>query len=606
MGDVPQYGGDYIVGWKLRLIVRLEEWGDVTRVRDLSKNPITPPQVMRGTSSTRSQATYTLTANGYVVGFAGGTAADAGDPQASDSSPDGLTYCIGGIIPKSFRLELNGFKIPDTMSCELKFVDAPFDPLVFRSVGCELYVGCITQDDYTAGIGGATRANCAQPNGEPLNVVPDSFVDATGRTRSNLRFQGFVDEWEVEFSDENLAIVRLKCSDNTRLLMDQPMPPGLRCDTTLPVDQAIAKLLSQFPQFAGLSVQYKPALPTTPTLGASFAAHAQMPDGLPATQGGAGQSLSVWDYLVELCAAFGHNCRVEGSIIVVQRIRSALGKNFPPRDGDPFQGRTWGGSEHLLRTFIWGRNCKTVRKGRRYARTTVNPEVRSWDPVTKTTRIARFPLFSNDKGIGGTAQNPNASTNRLVHALPGNGKAETKYTVFPVPGVTDQQTLQNIAQAYYEGLNRSELSLTVHTKDLASFGGDASDPDVLDMFAGDRFEYLIERFDGSSINDTTTDLALIENALLQPDAADLFSGFDKDFVAAYLASYTAKGYQTTFVAKKIDIAGSIDDGIDIAIDGANMVEARVDAPGVADVDDAALGSQGTTAPTTQNQPVGGP
>jgi hypothetical protein len=605
MADTPDTGGDYIVGWKLRLIVRLEEWGDVTKVRNLASNPITPPQVMRGVTSTRSQATVTQTANGYAVGFSGGTAPGQGDPQSADSSADGLTFCIGGVIPRSFKLGVNGFKEPDSMSCELKFVDAPFDPLCFRAVGVELYVGCITQDDYTNGIAGATRSTSSQPNGEPLNVVPDSFTGPSGEARSNLRFQGFVDDWEVDFSDSALALVRLKCSDNTRLLMDQPMPPGLRLDSTKPLDQAIATLLANFPQFSGLTVQYRPAV-TPPVLGASFAAHAQMPDGLPATQGGASQTLSVWDYLVELCATVGHNIRVEGSVVVVQRVRAAVAKNFPPREGDPFAGRSWGGSGHALRTFIWGRNCKTVKKGRKYARTGINVEVRSFNPLTKTTMLARYPPFNNSKGRGGSAPNPNASTNRLVHVLPGNGKAETKYTIFPVPGIVDQKTLQNIAQAYYEGLNRAELGLTVVTRDLASYAGDATDPDVLDLMAGDRFEFLTERFDASTPNYPSTDLAVIEDAMLQANPGDLFSGFDPAFVNAYLACYTANGYQTTFVVKKVDLSGDIENGITISIEGANMVEARVDAPGVGDVDDAALGASGTAPATTQNQPVGSP
>ena len=94
--------------------------------------------------------------------------------------------------------------------------------------------------------------------------------------------------------------------------------------------------------------------------------------------------------------------------------------------------------------------------------------------------------------------------------------------------------------------------------------------------------------------------------MLQANPGDLFSGFDPAFVNAYLACYTANGYQTTFVVKKVDLSGDIENGITISIEGANMVEARVDAPGVGDVDDAALGASGTAPATTQNQPVGSP
>ena len=79
MSDLPE-GGDYIVGWKLRIIVRIDEFGDVTKVRNLAAKPITPPQTMRGVTSTRSQALFTQTATGYAVGFQGATAATAGGP----------------------------------------------------------------------------------------------------------------------------------------------------------------------------------------------------------------------------------------------------------------------------------------------------------------------------------------------------------------------------------------------------------------------------------------------------------------------------------------------------------------------------------------------
>lgn len=614
MPDTPEFGGDYLVGWKLRVILRLEEYGNTAPIK--ASAPTVPPQTMRGVKPARSTGTYQKQAaqgsnpGGYVVSFAGGTVPPAGGPQGASGSPDGLTFVIGAVIPKSFKWGVNGFKEPDTMDCELKFVDVPFDPMCFRSVAVELYVGTMTQDDYTAGISGGTRQSslgASQPD-EPLNVVPDGYTGPNGEQRSNLRFQGFVDEWEVVDSDEQISLVNFKCTDNTRLLMDQPMPPGHGVSTVLPMDEAIAQFLSAYPQFAGLTVQYQPSVfpQPAPVFGKAFADVAQLKDRVTPSQGGAGQTLSVWDYLVEVCTCMGHNIRVEGTTVVVQRIRSALGKNFPSRYNDPFQGRTWGGASHLLRTFIMGRNCKMNRRKRKYSRTGVNVECRSYSPLHKATLIARFPPFLNSGG-GGSGGAQNSTTNRLVHTLPGGGREETKYTVFPVPGVSDQATLNNIAQAYYEGLNRSELNVGIHTRDLSSYGGSNEDPDVLDMLAGDRFEFLKERFDGSTDGYPSTDLSEIEDAFLQANPGDLFSGFDQDFITQYMTVYRAKGFQTTFVLRRMDVTGTIEDegGIDIHLDGANCVEARVDAPGVADGSDAALGAQGNAAPSQQGQP-GGP
>jgi hypothetical protein len=611
--------GDFWVGWKVRLVVRLEEYGDTTSVRNLASNPITPPQVMRGVSNTRSQALAVQNTPatpsspaGYTINFQGSTATSGSGPQDVNSSQDGKTFVLGACVPKSFGWHVNGFKEPDTFECELPYVDIPFDPLCFRSVALEFFCGAMDPDDYQAGVGGATRQTTVggTPGSEPMNVIPDTFTGPLGEARSNSRFQGFVDEWEQDWNDNGIAMVRLKCTDNTRLFMDQPMPPGLRLDGTKPIDQAIAQLLANFPQFAGLTVTYQPAGVTPPTLGPVFADSAQMPDGLSPTQGGAKQTLSVWDYLVEMATCVGHNIRVEGTTLVIQRVRAAVGRAFPPRYNDPFQGRSWGGTSHPLRTFIWGRNAKKAGRIKRMTRATVNVEVRSFNPLTKTTMISRFPPFANSKGIGGQASGPNASTNRLVHSLPGDGRQETKYTVFPVPGVADQATLQVIAQAYYEGLNRAECGVRITTRDLASFAGDNTDPDVLDMFAGDKFEYLIEKFDGSTgdVSDVGSSLAVLENALLQAGAAYsalVDQGYDPAFATAYAQTYAAVGYQTVFVLRKMDVQGSIDEGITTMLEGANAIEARVDAPGVADYADPALLAGGTSSPSAAGQP-GGP
>ena len=59
-----------------------------------------------------------------------------------------------------------------------------------------------------------------------------------------------------------------------------------------------------------------------------------------------------------------------------------------------------------------------------------------------------------------------------------------------VPIVAECCPLKRAAREIYEGIHRQELLLQVKTRNLASFGGDNTDPDILDMKPGDNFQVL--------------------------------------------------------------------------------------------------------------------
>ena len=231
----------------------------------------------------------------------------------------------------------------------------------------------------------------------------------------------------------------------------------------------------------------------------------------------------------------GHNCRVEGTNVVIQRVRTATSRGFPPRFGDPFTGYTWAdGQVHPLRTFVWGRNLKKAKCGRKYTRTArKNAELRSYDPARKQTLVARHPPLKQ-----GSTSGPQTSSKRAVSALPGDGGQVTKYCVYEVSGITDLNTLQIAAQHYYEGLNRGELEFTGTTRNVASYGGDNADPDVLDMLPGDRIEYLVDAQAGGEDQAAAT-IGVLEDAAMQQTLArqNLQAlGFGDDFIDAYLTA----------------------------------------------------------------------
>jgi hypothetical protein len=935
----------YFPGAKIRLILRVEEYSQ--SIVDPSK--LQPPQLIKGTQVQAATLTYQQdpTAPPGIVRYVIASSADAaapGGPQAQSTSSDGLTQVVAGIIPHDAKMGRNGWKQGDTLDVAFRYIDLPVDPRAFRSVAIEFYLGVLTQQQFSAGVSGQSQS---VPQGQtqtavPANMIPDTWVDAAGNQRTNLRFQGWVDDWEYDWTAEGTALVRMKCVDNTRLLLDQEMPPQMTIDVTKPVDQAVAQLLTNFPQMQGLTVEYRPAVApgSIPILQGILGPTAYRPDlGGPTASKGSGTSgtnkQSVWDYLVEIMLLIGHNCRMEGTNIIIQRVRTATSKGFPPRYDDPFTGYTWAdGQVHPLRTFVWGRNVMAAKCGRKYTRSarknieirclvgeslieardiekayrrwysgsvvTVTGEggrvltgtpnhpmltARGWVPLGelvegddlvccslpergggadlhvdaaptefrqlfdslpdaggaervagrkvdfhgdgmesevevvttggllrhgsepsptehlrqialeaagKAARLLKYlgsfllhpanlfacpmgaphgvvhglgegfgalrPQFSESvlargaevsdpdagedeqvpdgsrvelklpgqvsdggpvrvllwklwrcfqnggqsgsptslvdvparsgrepglseasaegvlrevlgsfelserralgittskvlkverrawaghvfnlqtrtgwyvaNGIlshncydpgkkqtlvarhpplvaGNDSSGPQTVNKRAVSTLPGDGGNVTKYCVYTVSGITDLNTLQKVAQHYYEGLNRGELLVKLSTRNVASYGGDNSDPDLLDLLAGDRIEYLVDRVDLSQPTAVSQSIGELESAATQQAAAQqqlAALGFDPGFVAAYLTAFSSTSFQTQFVVKSGTLAWDVDKGIDLDFEAVNFVEVALDAN--SGFDDSSLQPQAGTQPTKTQQSSG--
>src|ERR1019366_5424634 len=263
---------------------------------------------------------------------------------------------------------------------------------------------------------------------EPLNVIPDAYQDAQGQQRTNLRFQGFVDDWDCDWDDDAEPVIKLECCDNTRLLIDVQAPAGLFVSPTLPVDRAIADYLSNFPNFAGLNVVRLPAGLTPPTLKSALAGTAYQPQlgPPPAKGGGAVEKLSVWDYLTDVAGALGYSIRVDGTDIIIQQPMSLLNGAGGARPDDPFRGRNVDGETFTYRRVISGRNLGKAKVSRKYAKKVASNVIcRCYSPRRKKTLVAFFP-------------NPKSQAAMLaVKALPGDGNAQQNWIEWKVRGVED-------------------------------------------------------------------------------------------------------------------------------------------------------------------------
>jgi hypothetical protein len=494
-------------------------------------------------------------------------------PQKQVRSEDELSFVISGIIPREATWNVNGIRMADTLNLTFSYADLPFSPLVLRAAWVELYLGTITAEEHQLGIEGRNR-EISLKNGqkiyESMLMVPDTYIDKTGRVRSNLRFQGFVDKWENDFGD-NEPMVRVECRDNTQLLIDIDAPSKLTIDKNIPIDKAIAKYLSHFPQLNGITIEYRPGnikeseIPVLKNVygRASFPPQLGPP---PSLINGQPSGLPVWDFLTDVVSSLGHFIHVEGTNILIERSRTKFGPNskIVRRPDDPFQGR----NGRVYRQFIYGRNISEMKTTRTFVKNVpTNIEVRSYDPVKKSPVVGRYP--TNRVGAG-------------VHtSIPGDGGAEEKWLVWKVaPGITDKDTLRIIAQNIYEQLGRQELQVKIKTKNLASFGGGNEDPDLLDMKAADTVEILVNRSNNIETAPSTSTVTSLETQLQtfrDKNVKYLMSrGFAENLSKAYAKAYTDIGVPTEFRIKNMQVNWNIDTGVAFDIECINFVEVRAE------------------------------
>lgn len=551
---------EYFPSARVRLIIRFEDYGE----GDTPKPPAIPPQLRRGTTKQTSKAELEVVEHeGALVLVGPGDNPNAvGSPQEQHASLDGFTHVIDGIIPTSAGLSRNGIRTADTLQLSLKYRDLPIDPRVVRSCAVEYFLGCVTPDDYERGMRGQLRREGVAPNaGVPYNVIPDTYLDAYGRPRTNLRFQGWVDNWEDDWPNSDAPTVALSCTDNTRLLIEQDHPTKMSMAIDVPIDRAIAQYLANFPQFRGLRVEYRPGSDAKPVLKDVLNAQAY-PKGVgPSTAKGGDNKLTVWDYITDVVGSIGLTVRMAGVTIIVQRARTLYADKFAGREEDPFQGRVLPSGRALARRlFIYGQNVSSMKAARSFTKyAPQNIEVRCYNPRRKKTLIARYPTFVAD---------------RQKRLNPGE-TADQKFTVIRVTGIGDEETLRVIAQTAYETIGRRELEFQIDTKNLGSFGGGNLDPDVLDAQEGDALDLEVHReADGLEQNSVT----MIEQEIRRRPAQFLIElGFPAEFAAAYAKAVSNISFPTTFRLRELDIDWDAEgEGISLSLRVINFVEARAD------------------------------
>lgn len=551
----------YYPSARARLIVRLEEFDEDPTLGGTLLVDSKPTTLRKGVTDKGAKLETQLVDGAYILVGPGDDPSHVGSPQQQQSSSDGLTFVLDGIIPGSATWQQNGIRTADTLTLEIAFHDMPVDPRVVRACAVQFYLGTVSADDYERGMNGKTRSPAPGSGVSiPFNVIPDEYTDPSGKSRTNLRFEGWCDEWSIEFPDGDAPMLKLECTDNTRLVLDEDAPPGLTIGPKQPIDLAIATYLANFPQFRGLSVVYQPAIDRSkiPVLKDVLKSTAFQPKLGPAPAGGGTSKLKVWDYITDVCGSIGHVVRFEGTRIIVQTPRTLYNSSLPARSDDPFTGRQLPSGRTLRnRLYLYGDNIAEMKYARKYGQfAPFNVEVRSYSVKDKKTLIARYPQKDD----------------RVKRLRPGDS-SEQKWTVIRVRNVEDLATLRLIAQSAYEQVGRRELGVTVVTKNLGSFGGGNLDPDFLDAKPGDAINVEV----GSRSAGENSVLTVDEQMRTRASEFLIGLGFSAAFAHAYQRAVNSIGLPSTY---RIRTLGCQWDGsgeaVTLTAECINYVEVRAD------------------------------
>ncbi len=406
---------------------------------------------------------------------------------------EGLTQVVD-FVPMSAQIARNSYRMADELSLTANWRDLPYDARIIRAMAVFFFAGTLP---------GATGL-AAPFEGPPRpGVAPGSIVPAT---RENLRFIGLAD-MARDAHDSGGDTVELKCRDLTGVFIDKKLPPKLRkkiepgSNLRDVVSNLKATLDGTEAEFIR-EVVVRPAGTQLPRLNrkryTKLATPANKRVQAARSGGGAepvvvknakGQQESYWDAITDLCVSHGFVPIIELDRLILQRPRTFFKDQpeAPGRDGVPQFAREEGG----VRTMAYGRNLEDLQFSRKLHHdkaptvrvTSLNP-----DAARASERLleARYPP-RNRRGGRNVANNVDPT---------GKSKQENVVNKL-VYGVTDQDLLDQIAEAAYEGIARQEMRVTFSTADLASLSAiegfkPNEDPDLLALKAGDPIRLLIE------------------------------------------------------------------------------------------------------------------
>lgn len=477
---------------------------------------------------------------------------------------DKLTVCIDR-IPKRGSFVLPHPRQAGTFSMVLDYRDLPIDPRLVRALGVEIHLGVTSARDYAADMGGAK-----DPSGRARSLLRTRSGLLDPRTGNpaprsqTLLFYGSADSWVVDHDDTG-SWVTIEGRDLRGIFLDGKPPINVldKIDLTRPIHRVIADLIATIPYDVSIAVDVMTVESEWPNgvvpspgdikgfTRVKLGGTGTSPQAGAGGGGASGSKPSYWDLITNFCNLLGAVPYFEGTTIWVRPARSIFDTALDTSE-TPFASPRFVGTDQLsVRRLVYGRNVKKLSFSRKFGGVTVPAiEVIGFDDRAKG--IARYP-----RGLWP----PTATT-------AAQSKNSNDVLRIPMANIRDAARLTEVARDVYEEIGRGEIGGNAETSELASFGGDNSDPDLLRLRPTNAIEIVID-------SSSTTPLA---SKTFQAEVAEVYERLgDLDAARAIVTANrgAAVGVLDMFRVSKVQFDwGGPTDGVKIAFDFQNYIVAR--------------------------------
>lgn len=497
---------------------------------------------------------------GFIVKPPGQDSVGQGKPIFFQSAGRSKSFAFGK-VPRSGEIELPGYRQAGSFHMSFDYLELPIDPRCVRSAAVEIHLGTVSHQDFANGFKGRNADGS-------LSSILVPRGDDGGPNSSTLVAVCTVDEWNTRHH-RNGSELTVSGRDLRGILLDTPVGivPGAvdqlldELDMNLPINEIVVQILRFNPMFQDFQVVVNPAEwkdGVVPSPGKSDVlprhrlparAHKVPPKqkvkvkGKITTKAGS-NDLSFWDLIVRMCFMVGAIPYFRGVRLYIRPARSAFDQARiavdPVRMPTPFAG----GLERRLdavagmpmlpplkiRRLVYGRDVDEYGFDRKYA----------GFHRPRIVRVVGYdPSAPNGERVVQAQWPPDTSAAaKVTKVSPGGQQAQEEILNIPVNEIQDPAQLEEIARGVYEEIGRGEMGGSVETNNLASFGGDNADPDLLRLAPGDGVELLVDTRalgSGSPLVSTLTELNRMSFNDAVNKLAPKFNG-DRNLASAILAT----------------------------------------------------------------------
>lgn len=525
----------------------------------------------------------------------GASPAQAGLPMAlplfiGADVGDGLSHVLN-VSPTKAQASLNGHRKAATWSASIAFRDLPIDPRVVSAGAVLVHLGAVADSDFSDGMERGASAAVRR------RAQLDTF-DAAGNPDPNtLLMVGTIDIWRVRHTNRG-SVAEVQGRDLTGMLLDSPTKAGTAevLNLAQPIGDVVKQILSLHPYGNDIVpfVRVAPAIEWPGGVEPSPAFDDQTTrvrrgakgEKKPRAGSKSGASMNFWDYITQVCTLVGAVPRFVGQYLRVDPARSlydqAVRAGASPANPTPFAGggpRTLSdGTQLRTRRIVYGRDIEEFEMARKLGGVKARVvEVVALDTSSTNRGAAKmlrahWPPVDADE-VAALGGKPIASD-----VAPSGTEAKQEPLRIRVPAVRDISQLQTIARALFDEIMRGEITGSVKTRNLASLGGDAADPDMLRLRPGDAIEVAVDVRHLSAYPPVISELTDHSRRSFEEQVAAVAAKLGDDRIARVIVA-SARGLlvqpQQVFCVEGVVYQWDIVKGVDIEAAFANFFEARL-------------------------------